>query len=115
MLGAATCVVTFYLVDAMARRRVALAAALLLALDPLAISFDSRVMLEAPAQLATVSMILFVVLADRYRPQPAPPAQPAGGGRVRRRGRHGHQGDLRPGRAGDPAPAGGHRLGDPAG
>ena len=67
VIGAVTCVVTFYLVDAMAGRRVALAAALLLAVDPLAISFDSRVMLEAPAQLATVSMILFVVLADRYR------------------------------------------------
>jgi 4-amino-4-deoxy-L-arabinose transferase-like glycosyltransferase len=67
VLGAATCVVTFYLVDAMARRRVAVVAALLVALDPLAISFDSRVMLEAPAQLATVSMILFVVLADRFR------------------------------------------------
>ena len=67
VLGAASCVVTFYLVDAMARRRVAVAAALLVAVDPLAISFDSRVMLEAPAQLAAVSMVLCVVLADRFR------------------------------------------------
>ncbi|MGH9078934.1 MAG: phospholipid carrier-dependent glycosyltransferase [Acidimicrobiales bacterium] len=67
ILGSATCVATFYLVDAMARRRVAVVAALALAIDPLAISFDSRVMLEAPAQLAAVSMVLCIVLADRYR------------------------------------------------
>jgi 4-amino-4-deoxy-L-arabinose transferase-like glycosyltransferase len=64
VLGSATCVVTFLLVDRMARRRVAVVAALLIALDPLAISYGSRVMLEAPAQLAAVSMFLFLVLAD---------------------------------------------------
>ena len=64
VLGAASCVVTFYLVDAVARRGAAVAAALLLAMDPLAVSFDSRVMLEAPAQLAVVTMILCIVAAD---------------------------------------------------
>ena len=72
--GAATCVVTFLLVDAVARRPVAVvAAALLIALDPLAISFDSRVMLEAPAQLAVVTMFLFIVSADSARRLPSPP------------------------------------------
>jgi 4-amino-4-deoxy-L-arabinose transferase-like glycosyltransferase len=64
LLGAATCVVTFLLVDRMARRPVAVVAAVLIAVDPLAISFDSRVMLEAPAQLAMVSMFLFIAWAD---------------------------------------------------
>ncbi len=64
VLGASTCVVTFLLVDRMARRPVAVMAAVLLAIDPLAISFDSRVMLEAPAQLAVVSMCLFLAWAD---------------------------------------------------
>ena len=64
VLGAATCVVTFLLVDRMARRQAAIVAGLLLAIDPLAISFDSRVMLEAPAQLAVVTMFFCMVAAD---------------------------------------------------
>jgi hypothetical protein len=67
LLGAATCVITLLLVDRMARRPVAVVAAVLIAVDPLAISFDSRVMLEAPAQLATVAMFLFIAWADATR------------------------------------------------
>ena len=74
--------VTFLLVDRMARRRVAVVAALLIALDPLAISFDSRVMLEAPAQLAVVTMFFFIVWADSAeddsRRAPGPASWPAG-------------------------------------
>ena len=64
VLGAATCVVTFLLVDRMARRPAAIVAGLLVAIDPLAISYDSRVMLEAPAQLAVVTMFFCMVAAD---------------------------------------------------
>ncbi len=64
VLGAATCVMTYLLVDRMARRPVAVVTGLLVAIDPLAISFDSRVMLEAPAQLAVVCMFFFITWAD---------------------------------------------------
>jgi len=64
VLGTAICIVTFLLVEQASRRRVAVVAALLMAVDPLAISFDSRVMLEAPAQLAVVSMFYLLVRAD---------------------------------------------------
>jgi 4-amino-4-deoxy-L-arabinose transferase-like glycosyltransferase len=67
VLGAATCVVTFLLVDRVARRETAVVAAALMAVDPLAISFDSRVMLEAPAQLATVTMFFCIASADVVR------------------------------------------------
>ncbi len=64
VLGAATCVMTFLLVDRVAHRATAVVAALLIAVDPLVISFDSRVMLEAPAQLAVVTMFFCVASAD---------------------------------------------------
>jgi hypothetical protein len=64
VLGAATCVMTFLLVDRVAHRATAVVAALLIAVDPLVISFDSRVMLEAPAQLAVVTMFFCLASAD---------------------------------------------------
>jgi Dolichyl-phosphate-mannose-protein mannosyltransferase len=64
VLGATTCVITFLLVDRMARRQAAILAGLLVAIDPLAVSFDSRVMLEAPTQLAVVTMFFCMVAAD---------------------------------------------------
>ena len=67
LVGTVICMLTYATVGRMARRRVALVAGLLIALDPLAISFDSRVMLEAPAQLAMVAMIFFFVKADETR------------------------------------------------
>ncbi|HYA67158.1 MAG TPA: glycosyltransferase family 39 protein [Acidimicrobiales bacterium] len=65
VLGAAICVMTYLVVERAARPRVALIAALVMAIDPLAISYDSRVMLEAPAQFAVVSMVLCLALAAR--------------------------------------------------
>ncbi len=67
VVGAATCVVTFVLIDRAAGRWVALLGALVLALDPLAISYDSRVMLEAPAQLAAVTCFALVAMATGSR------------------------------------------------
>jgi 4-amino-4-deoxy-L-arabinose transferase-like glycosyltransferase len=63
VLGAASCVVTFILVDRAVGRWIALLAALFLALDPLAISYDSRVMLEPPAQLAAVTCFALIAIA----------------------------------------------------
>jgi 4-amino-4-deoxy-L-arabinose transferase-like glycosyltransferase len=67
IVGTLTCLVTFLLVERVATRWVAVIVALLLAVDPLAISFDSRVMLEAPAQLAMVSLFLCLAMADMTR------------------------------------------------
>ncbi len=68
VLGSATCVLSYLLVERAATRRLAIVVAAMLALDPLVISFDSRVMLEAPAQLATVSAFFLVAVADRRPP-----------------------------------------------
>jgi hypothetical protein len=68
VIGAATCVLTFLLVDRAAPRLVAVVAALFAALDPLIISYDSRVMLEAPSQLAAVSMVLLLAVAVDAQP-----------------------------------------------
>ena len=65
VMGAAVCVAAMLLVERAATRKLGLVVGILLAIDPLAISYDSRVMLEAPAQLATVTAFLFVVVADR--------------------------------------------------
>ena len=65
VLGSATCVVTYLLVERASNRWVAAIAALLMAIDPLVITYDSRVMLEAPAQLATVTAMLLLVVAIR--------------------------------------------------
>jgi 4-amino-4-deoxy-L-arabinose transferase-like glycosyltransferase len=67
VVGTLTCLVTLLLIERVANRRVAVAVALLLAIDPLAISFDSRVMLEAPAQLAMVSLFFCLAMADTGR------------------------------------------------
>ena len=67
VLGSVTCVLTFLLVDRAASRRVAVIAALLMAIDPLAITYDSRVMLEAPAQLATITTFLLLAAAASAR------------------------------------------------
>jgi 4-amino-4-deoxy-L-arabinose transferase-like glycosyltransferase len=63
VLGAATCVLTYLLVERAANRWVAVIAALLVAIDPLVITYDSRVMLEGPAQLATVTAFLMLAVA----------------------------------------------------
>jgi len=65
VFGAATCVAVFLLVRRVASTSAAVAAGLLLALDPFMVRFDSRVLLEAPAQAWTVGMILLVVAAVR--------------------------------------------------
>ena len=63
VLGAATCVLTYLLVERAANRWVAVIAALLVAIDPLVITYDSRVMLEGPAQRATVTAFLMLAVA----------------------------------------------------
>ena len=63
VIGATTCVLTFLLVDRVANRKLAVVAALIIAVDPLVTTYDSRVMLEAPTQLATVSAFLFLAVA----------------------------------------------------
>ena len=72
VLGSAICVLTYLLVERATTRWVAVIAALLLAIDPLAITYDSRVMLEAPAQLATITAFLLLAVAAG-----APVATPA--------------------------------------
>jgi hypothetical protein len=61
--GALVPVAVFLFLHRAVSRRVAVAAGLILALDPFAILFDSRVMLEAPAQLGVASMFVFVAAA----------------------------------------------------
>jgi 4-amino-4-deoxy-L-arabinose transferase-like glycosyltransferase len=63
--GALIAVAVYFLADAASKRRTAALAALLVAIDPFAILYDSRVMLEAPAQLATVSTMAFLAAACR--------------------------------------------------
>jgi 4-amino-4-deoxy-L-arabinose transferase-like glycosyltransferase len=67
VLGAGICMLTYLLVERAASRAVALAAAALIAIDPLVITYDSRVMLEAPAQFAAVSAFLFLAVATGAR------------------------------------------------
>jgi 4-amino-4-deoxy-L-arabinose transferase-like glycosyltransferase len=67
VLGAGICMLTFLLVERAASRAVAVAVAALIAIDPLVITYDSRVMLEAPAQCAAVSVFLFLALATGAR------------------------------------------------
>jgi 4-amino-4-deoxy-L-arabinose transferase-like glycosyltransferase len=67
VVGTLTCLVTYLLIERVANRRVGAVVALLLAVDPLAISFDSRVMLEAPAQLAMVCLFFCLAMADVRR------------------------------------------------
>jgi Dolichyl-phosphate-mannose-protein mannosyltransferase len=61
--GAVVPVAVFLLLNRAVSRRVALAAGLVLALDPFAIFYDSRVMLEAPAQMGVAAFFAFVALA----------------------------------------------------
>ncbi len=68
VLGAVTCVLAFLLAELAAGKRVAVVVGLLAALDPLAISYDSRVMLEAPSQLAMVTMLLLLAVSIGARP-----------------------------------------------
>ena len=63
VIGSCVCLLTYLLVERAAARWVAVVAALLIAIDPLIITYDSRVMLEAPTQLAMVSVFLFLALA----------------------------------------------------
>ena len=72
-LGAATCVLAFLLTDRAVGHRVvgrwaAIAVGFVAALDPLAISYDSRVMLEAPSQLAMATMVLLLAQSLRSPP-----------------------------------------------
>lgn len=60
VLGALTCGLLLLLLARVVRLRVAVGAALLLALDPFLIRFDSRVMLEAPSVLAAVLGLLLL-------------------------------------------------------
>jgi 4-amino-4-deoxy-L-arabinose transferase-like glycosyltransferase len=64
VLGTVTCVLTFLIVERAGGRWTALCAGLLVALDPMVISYDSRVMLEAPAQCAVAAMVLCLVHAS---------------------------------------------------
>ena len=63
VLGALTCGVVFLLLDRVVRRPVAMIGALLLAVDPFANLFDSRVLLEAQTQLLAALTILVVCVA----------------------------------------------------
>lgn len=60
VIGAVTCGLVVILSSRMVPRAIALAAGLLLALDPFVIRFDSRVMLEAPTMALTVTAMLAV-------------------------------------------------------
>ena len=71
VVGGLACALTFLLVDRAASRRAALLAAAIIAIDPFLVRFDSLVMLEAPAQLATVAVVGFLALRigrDRTEP-----------------------------------------------
>jgi hypothetical protein len=61
--GALVPVAVFLLLNRAVSRRVALAAGFVLALDPFAILYDSRVMLEAPAQLGVAALFAFIAAA----------------------------------------------------
>ena len=61
LIGSISCAVTYLLVGGLTNWRVGVVAAVIIALDPFEIYYDSHVMLEAPAQLASVLAILFFV------------------------------------------------------
>lgn len=67
LLGSITCAVASSLVGGIAGWRAGAAVAVIAALDPFEIFFDSRVMLEAPGQLATVLSILLLTMSLRSR------------------------------------------------
>jgi hypothetical protein len=67
LLGSITCAVAAGLVGGLAGWRAGAAVAVIAVLDPFEIFFDSRVMLEAPGQLATALAILLLTLSLRSR------------------------------------------------
>ena len=67
LIGASTCAVAFLLVGGLANWFSGVVVAVIAALDPFEIFYDSRVMLEAPAQLASVLAILFLARSLRAR------------------------------------------------
>lgn len=67
LLGAGTCATTYGLSKSIAGWRAAACAAIIAAIDPFQIFFDSRVMLEAPGQLAATLAILFFAISLRAR------------------------------------------------
>lgn len=67
LLGSITCAVAAGLVGGLAGWRAGAAVAVIAALDPFEIFFDSRVMLEAPGQLATALSILLLTMSLRSR------------------------------------------------
>ena len=60
LLGSISCALVFLLVGGLTKWRFGLCAAIIAALDPFEIFYDSRVMLEAPAQLASLIAILLL-------------------------------------------------------
>jgi hypothetical protein len=65
LLGSITCAIIFLLMRGVAGWRAGVVAAVAVALDPFEIYYDSRVMLEAPAQLVTALAILLLVMSLR--------------------------------------------------
>jgi len=63
ILGTVTCVLTFLIAERAAGRWAAVVAGLLMALDPLVISYDGKVMLEAMAQCAVAAFVLCLAMA----------------------------------------------------
>ncbi len=63
VLGSLGCVGLYFLVDRVAGRRAAVIAAVLLALDPFTISYDSQVMLEAPAGAFSIAAFALIATA----------------------------------------------------
>jgi 4-amino-4-deoxy-L-arabinose transferase-like glycosyltransferase len=63
LLGAVTCGFVYLFVGRLTTRPAGLAAAAVLALDPFEIRYDSRVMLEAPAQVAAAGSVLLLTAA----------------------------------------------------
>jgi hypothetical protein len=66
VVGVAECVVFYGLAGSVVCKRMAFFTALLLALDPFTILFDSRVMLEAPTQLGALCCITALVAAVKH-------------------------------------------------
>ncbi len=66
--GALIPVALFVLLDRVTRRPIAFTAALVAAADPFAITFDSRVMLEAPAQAGVAGMCALIAVATCLGP-----------------------------------------------
>jgi len=68
LLGALTCALVFILVGMVTNWPTGLVAAAVIAFDPFEIFYDSRVMLEGPAQLAAIgSVVLLAASVDRTR------------------------------------------------